>query len=854
MIDTDDLVETQTSPSKSSRRRKVFFQHKRKKKIDKQRVDRSVEKFIPYKRIISDNCIQMKKNVTNIFRIEDASARNGNDKQRNEAIYDFYTFLRTIQKDVKFIFSSFPLDMSENKDYAVRRFKMKKNTPEVRNMQQFTLKQLDFLDNNKQIDTIYLQIFGSDGEELRSIEQEIFASSTTNFNIVKLTIEQKVKLLFKLYNPLSPFPSGIPYTGNDSVGRPEWAQKIVDKRGYDPIFISQIQPLGGIKPYSTTELRTGEGFLRVLNLTVYRPKNNPNFWGERVFSFKEGITTLDIHSIDTSNPLVEQSLNRSLGEYEEQVESAKDKISRKKALNEYERLDRTVESIIEATEVLKEIHVRYILTAPTLQALNEKEKNLQILLKKSQFQAVCLLDEQERQYKAALLSFHEGRKEINRGGKQIKGSSLASSYPFHFSNHIDSDAPYSGIPLYGSGIICLSTTHKDQQRKSYNTLIIGSQGFGKTTVAKKIMKQFVEYNNNHFGFYMSDETKRLTEALGGIHLDGRSAVLNPCQIYASDVDPETKKTEEYKSFKTNLTKMRLVFGLGANVKFDSPIMTTAKKMFKGAYEEFMEKHHLDMEKITQYRPEQYPVYSDVLAYAKRKFEQETETYAKKELYDFVTALDSFISDEGDLFNRTSQFDFYDEQLVTFDMSGLIKSDPAVYNAQYYNLYTAAFSEAVRVGQREKYLFDRKKKRVDELIYTNITSDEFHNPIRTENLVLLKELDRYSREGRKLLIGQTYILHDIADAFPDYKDGTMGEISKVVMNLFKLSTYRFMLQQDESSEELLKKIFGKQLSKYDLQEIFNFDEREILLNIKGYKNIKFVYELSQQEKSIFDGGL
>ncbi|MGH2143868.1 trse protein, partial [Enterococcus faecalis] len=83
----------------------------------------------------------------------------------------------------------------------------------------------------------------------------------------------------------------------------------------------------------------------------------------------------------------------------------------------------------------------------------------------------------------------------------------------------------------------------------------------------------------------------------------------------------------------------------------------------------------------------------------------------------------------------------------------------------------------------------------------------------KNKVLLKELDRYNREGRKLLIGQTYIMHDIADAFPDYnsENGEMGEISQIVVNLFKLSTYRFLFKQDESSEELLKKVFGKQLS-------------------------------------------
>ena len=100
------------------------------------------------------------------------------------------------------------------------------------------------------------------------------------------------------------------------------------------------------------------------------------------------------------------------------------------------------------------------------------------------------------------------------------------------------------------------------------------------------------------------------------------------------------------------------------------------------------------------------------------------------------------------------------------------------------------------------------------------------------------------------------MHDIADAFPDYnsENGEMGEISQIVVNLFKLSTYRFLFKQDESSEELIKRVFGKQLSDYDIADIIGFEERDILLNIKGAKNIKFRYGLSETEKRIFDGGL
>lgn len=45
-------------------------------------------------------------------------------------------------------------------------------------------------------------------------------------------------------------------------------------------------------------------------------------------------------------------------------------------------------------------------------------------------------------------------------------------------------------------------------------------------------------------------------------------------------------------------------------------MTTAKKIFNNGYADYMERHGLEVNKITQYDPEQYPVYSDILEFAK----------------------------------------------------------------------------------------------------------------------------------------------------------------------------------------------------------------------------------------------
>lgn len=212
MIDTDALLQPEEAlPALIDTTEKK----KEKKKIKK--IEKSVLSFMAERRIISEECIALEKGVTDFYRIEDSSAREGSLEQRQAAINDFLVFLKAIHKDVKFIFTSFPIDMSENIDYAIRRFKMGALSPAVKQEQKYTLKVLENLDNNRLIDTVYLQIFADNEEELKEVSREIRVAQSAGFRLYPMTLTQKIKFLFRRYNPSSPLPVGIPY------------QKTVDK-------------------------------------------------------------------------------------------------------------------------------------------------------------------------------------------------------------------------------------------------------------------------------------------------------------------------------------------------------------------------------------------------------------------------------------------------------------------------------------------------------------------------------------------------------------------------------------------------------------------------------------------------
>lgn len=812
--------------------------------------------FIPFRRIISEDCIALEDGVTDYFSIEEVAVRNGSQNDKATAIEEFWDFLRVMEVDCKFILTNNPTDVAENIDYAKRRYQLTESidTDYIKEEKEYSLRQLEYLNSHYLSGEIYLQVFADDHEEMKLVQNTVLSSNGLFFRVQSIPLARKVRLLHSLYNFGDSSLPGIPYTGNDEDGRPAEIQKVVDKKGYDPIFISQIQPVANLGTKSCDYLRTSQGYLKTLHVTAYKKKGNPLFYGENVFKFANTTTSIDIFNVDKSSTDFERSLNRSLNEYEDRIESSKDRISRKKAANEYRKLDETIDTIIEDDEALKQIHVRIFLHEPTLDTLADKEQEVLTKLKKHGFHAHCFIDEAETEYRALFVSFTENQKQRKRKGQEIRAFMLAGSYFFSSAKLVDPTALYTGYALYGSGLVVLNQFHKDRSRKSYGGLYIGNQGFGKSTEIKATAKTNRLLGNNTFLFMVSNEAERLVKACGGLHFDAREPKINPCQIYSTDFDIQSNQTKDRQCFITNVTKMKIILSMAANLSQQTT--NSSQKYITDFYKSWVDEYHLDIDQITTYDPEQYPLYSNLLEYAKNQYQSETDQLERQALKEMIGGLETVVDTYGDIFNVPTEFSLNQQKLVAFNLESLLNiQDSDIYNAQYFNLYNMVYSHAVRVGQQEKYLYTTKQKKPSEIIFTDIVSDEFHNPIRTRNVQLLNQMDRNNREGRKIFIAQHYAVHDIKDCFIDMDDnGRMGPVSQAVMNLYKLSTYRFIYRQDASSLDTLRKVFGKEISESDLQAITRLKEGQSHLNIKGTTNIQFKREVSKRDLEIFEGSI
>lgn len=75
-------------------------------------------------------------------------------------------------------------------------------------------------------------------------------------------------------------------------------EEIKQKKGYNPAFLSAIQPQGGISFYESF-IRKGDGYETVIHVYDY-PVHVNDFWLEKLMNMKNVITTIDVSTVPKS--------------------------------------------------------------------------------------------------------------------------------------------------------------------------------------------------------------------------------------------------------------------------------------------------------------------------------------------------------------------------------------------------------------------------------------------------------------------------------------------------------------------------------------------------------------------------
>ncbi|MUL33923.1 VirB4 family type IV secretion system protein [Priestia megaterium] len=630
-------------------------------------------------------------------------------------------------------------------------------------------------------------------------------------------------------------------------------QEIKQKKGYNPYFVAQIQPQGGVS-FKENLVRNGDGYSTCIHIYEY-PTNVNDFWLEPIMNMPNAITTLDVVS-DERKQVVE-AINKNMSEQNARHVNAKENIDRMDAQEQYLDMKELYRQVTNG-EVIKRVHLRIYIAEKTIPDLEKRLKEVIHNLETHNFRGSIFLNEQEYEWESLVTHFDMQKKYPNkRKGKEIPALALAGGFPFHFTHLDDPYGTYQGTTRTGGSVI-FDLFHKDQQRKSYNAVLMGLMGAGKSTFLKKVTTDNAIKGYKIRGFDIVGEFESLVRELGGkqIALDGSEGQINPLQVF---------KTHEHEinSFTQHLSKLTVFYRFIAPEAKDDELKEYEKLLRKL----YIQKKLWNDEKgasnhITGLSPEAYPTFSEFLQLIRKELYADEKTrehhpnlgeYRKRRLELIELNIENLVETYAHLFDGISTIeDFNDEQVVFFSIRHLSKLKDEIAQAQLFNVMSLLWDGMLQNGEPQLAAYTKGTLSFEDAIRYLIVIDEAHHIVNTKkgNEHALDFLTEFSREARKYFAGLIYASHLISDFVPDGSEQTAIEKIK---KLFDLTQYKFIMQQDDNNLDTIQRVFKTGITDSELDEIPKLPIGDVLLCIKSVKNILFHIEIDEEEKVLYGGG-
>ena len=187
--------------------KKIKKEEKKQKKLELKEIRKankdvlaSTKDLLGFVDVDDDDSIIMKNGYLDIFQIDSKDIYSLTDVETTLNIYNFIAFLRSYPFDIKLITMNFPVNTLKQQEFIKKKIKECDNKKYYYELIE-ELEQLVYLESTRQNREFYIMIFIKDTEEKESIKRTLFRSQNIAVQLIQLTVEKKLKILFKLNNP-----------------------------------------------------------------------------------------------------------------------------------------------------------------------------------------------------------------------------------------------------------------------------------------------------------------------------------------------------------------------------------------------------------------------------------------------------------------------------------------------------------------------------------------------------------------------------------------------------------------------------------------------------------------------------
>lgn len=678
------------------------------------------------------------------------------------------------------------------------------------------LNRFDVIEKEQKDRLSYLMIFGETREELdKSIE-----SYTAEMRDTAITVLEDGELIQML-------------SDYAKFGYEE--QSVIDAN-----ILNNILP-DGLEIFSNY-FKLGEKY--ITSVIAYKfPSYIDDLLFAGLFSMPGVQVTLDVSFKIKAQ--VKKEIKNSMDELQSRSVVEKSSAENVSNVYEYKDLEELFIAIDRGNEQILSTTMRFWVASHTLAELSAVSDDIKKTLTDSGIESMIAGNEMEYEYRA--LTEHS----------DIVGQAMplyetySKQYPFYYQQLMDEQGLYCGQTSTG-GQVVLDTFKQCPGRESFDIILIGVKGSGKSVTLKSMVQEIVALGHKGFVLDVDREYGGLAAILGGKVIKfGKSSRLNPLQLRVmGDMSVE----DDYNNFSTEFSRIETFM-----YQYIPSLTTFEADEFKGILQQvYKDKGITDSTDISILAAEDFPIFSDVLATLRSKLYSRYVSEDNNEFSEKISErrkerleqLEVYLKDLSEgiysgMFSGYSNIDIANEQFVIFDVKDIAEMGDRVYNAQLFNILSLMWNEICNNRVQNSKI----TKEIDRH-YVAALIDEAHRFINAKNTLALDFIEKLVRRARKYDAGLWFASQSILDFMPN---NTQVENADKIVTIFSLVQYKMLMKQSDSSADTLMRVFP-QFTMSELQQTALFAPGETLLSLGGGKQkIRFLRFIPKADLQVFGGG-
>jgi len=360
-------------------------------------------------------------------------------------------------------------------------------------------------------------------------------------------------------------------------------------------------------------------------------------------------------------------------------------------------------------------------------------------------------------------------------------------------------------------------------------MFIGVKGSGKSATLKSLARDYVSLGNKIMILDIESEYRTLAEMFGGqvIRLN-KNSTLNVLQLRKTIDSSREDDASNETNYASELSRIITFFYQYA----PSLGEMEAEELKDVIQETFAKKGITQSTDVSTLLPEDFPIFSDLLATIRSKLYNSDRSYKaltprKIDIYETLEVIVKQLAEGiySSMFNGYSNVNIENSNVIVFDVKALSEMDESIYNAQLFNILTLMWSETCKNVEYNNNITNPYDRR-----YVVSLIDEAHRFINAKNPQVTDFIDKLVRRTRKYDASLWFASQSISD----YNPTGNSEGAEKIRVIFQLVQYKFIFKQSANTAASLHEFFP-QFTVSELNSTAEFEPGELLLSLGSGRN-------------------